>query len=148
MNDLQAIRRAIEAPVETALAALTPAIPVFTDNRFYDADDATSEFCLVRVNFGLMADPTIGFCGDVEHIRASAVIEVFTPKGNGPGRGQKAAEAIWRALVPLNRKLPAAGALVVHLGSLSGPSFTPLQGRPHFFTRLSLPVYARVPGTG
>lgn len=145
MNELQTIRRAIEEPVETALAALTPPIPVFTDNRLYDEDDATSEFCLVRISFGLMSDTTIGFCGDVEQIRASAVIEVFTPKGNGPGRGQKAAEAIWRALVPLNRKLPAAGDLVVHTGPLSGPSFAPLQGRPHFFTRLSAPVYARVP---
>ena len=41
MNDLQAIRRAIEEPVEAALAALTPPIPVFTDNRLYDEDDAT-----------------------------------------------------------------------------------------------------------
>lgn len=145
MNDLQAIRRAIEAPVETALAALTPPIPVFTDNRLYDENDARSEFCLVRVSFGLMSDPTIGICGDVEFIRGSAVIEVYTPKGNGAGRGQKAAEAIWQALMPLNRKLPAAGDLVVRTGSFSGPSFTPLQGRPHFFTRLSVPVRAQVP---
>jgi len=148
MNDLQAIRRAIEEPVELALAALIPPIPVFTDNRLYDENDATSEFCLVRVSFGLMTDTTIGICGDVEFIRGSAVIEVYTPKGNGPGRGQQAAEAIWRALMPLNRALPAAGDLVVRTGSFSGPSFTPLQGRPHFFTRLSMPVRARVPGDG
>jgi len=145
MNDLQAIRRAIEDPVETALAALTPAIPVFTDNRLYDEDDATSEFCLIRVNFGLMSDTTIGTCGDVEFIRASAVIEVYTPKGNGPGRGQKAAEAIWRALVPLNQTMAKSGKVFVRLGSFSGPSFTPLQGRPHFFTRMSVPVRAQVP---
>lgn len=145
MNDLQSIRRAIEAPVEAALAALTPPIPVFTDNRLYDEDDATSEFCLVRLSFGLMSDPTIGVCGHVEHIRGSVVVEVLTPKGNGPGRGQQAAEAIWQALEPLNRALPEATDLVVRLGSISGPSFTPLQGRPHFFTRLSAPVQARVP---
>jgi hypothetical protein len=144
MNDLQAIRRAIEEPVETALAALIPPIPVFTDNRFYDENDATSEFCLVRVSFGLMSDPTIGVCGDIEFIRGSAVIEVYTPKGNGPGRGQQAAEVIWRTLMPLNRALPAAGDLVVRTGSFSGPTFTPLQGRPHFFTRLSVPIRAKV----
>jgi hypothetical protein len=145
MNDLQAIRRAIEAPVELALAALTPAIPVFTDNRFYDEDDATSEFCLVRVSFGLMSDPTIGICGDVEHIRASVVVEVFTPKGNGPGRGQQAATVIWQELAKLNRVMALPGVTFVRLGSISGPSFTPLQGRPHFFTRLSAPVHAQVP---
>ena len=145
MNELQAIRRAIEEPVEAALAALTPPIPVFTDNRLYDEDDATSEFCLVRMSFGRMSEPTIGVCGHLEHIRASVVVEVFTPKGNGPGRGQQAAQRIWNALMPLDQILPAAGDLVVRVGSITGPSFTPLQGRPHLFTRLSLPVYARVP---
>lgn len=145
MNDLQAIRRAIEAPVETALAALTPPIPVFTDNRLYDENEAASEFCLVRMSFGRMSEPTIGTCGHVEQIRASVVVEVFTPKGEGPGRGQQAAQRIWNALMPLDQILPAAGDLVVRVGSISGPSFTPLQGRPHFFTRMSLPVYARVP---
>jgi hypothetical protein len=145
MNELQTIRRAVEAPIEAALAALTPAIPVFTDNRLYDEDDAASEFCLVRLSFGSMTTPTIGLCGDLEQIRASVVVEVFTSKGNGPGRGQQAAQRIWNALMPLNRVLPAAGDLVVHVGTISGPSFTPLKGRPHFFTRMSLPVYARVP---
>jgi hypothetical protein len=145
MNDLQAIRRAIEAPVEAALSALTPPIPVFTDNRLYDENDATSEFCLVRVNFGLMSDPTIGICGDVEFIRASAVIEVFTPKGNGPGRIQRATTAVWQALAAINKQMGEPGRLVVHLGGISGPSLRRLSGRPHFMASLSAPVRARVP---
>jgi hypothetical protein len=145
MNDLQSIRRAVEAPVEAALAAMTPPIPVFTDNRLYDENDATSEFCLVRLSFGLMSDPTVGICGDLEHIRGSVVVEVFTPKGKGPGRGQHAAQAIWQELAKLSRVMARPGITFVRLGSISGPSFTPLQGRPHFFTRLSAPVHAQVP---
>lgn len=144
MNDLQSIRRVVEAPIEQALSTMLPPIPVFTDNRLYDEDDATSEFCLVRLSFGLMSDPTIGICGDVEHIRASLVVEVFTPKGNGPGRGQDAATAIWQELAKLNRFMAQPGTAFVRLGPISGPSFTPLQGRPHYFTRLSAPVHAQV----
>ena len=143
MNDLQTIRRAYEAPVETALAALVPPIPVYTDNRFYDADDAKSEFCLCRLSFGLMTENTIGVCGDTEFIRGSLVIEVFTPKGAGPGRGQEAAQALWQALMPLNRAIGGTVGVVARTGPLQGPAFTPLQGRPHFMTRLSAPIRAR-----
>jgi hypothetical protein len=144
MNDLQSIRRVVEAPIEQALSAMLPPIPVFTDNRLYDEDDATSEFCLVRLSFGLMSGPTIGICGDVEQIRASLVVEVFTPKGNGPGRGQDAATVVWQELAKLSRALGQPGTTFVRLGPISGPSFTPLQGRPHYFTRLSAPVHAQV----
>jgi hypothetical protein len=140
MNDLQIIRRAYEAPVETALTALVPPIPVYTDNRFYDADDAKSEFCLCRVSFGLMTENTIGVCGDIEFIRGSMVIEVFTPKGAGPGRGQEIAQALWQALMPLNTVMGGTVGVIARTGPFQGPAFTPLQGRPHFMTRLSVPI--------
>jgi hypothetical protein len=143
MNELQAIRRLVEAPVEVALAALTPKIPCFTDNRLYDEDDATSEFCLMRVSFGLMDEPALGPCGNGELIRASTVIEIFTMKGNGPGRGQNAATAVWRAVEAINRGLPRADVPVIRIGAVSGPGFMPLEGRPHFMTRLSFPLKAR-----
>lgn len=143
MNELQSIRRLVEAPVESALAALTPPIPCFTDNRFYDEDDATSEFCLMRVSFGLMNEPAIGPCGNGELIRASAVIEIFTMKGNGPGRGQNAATAVWKAAEALNRGLPRADVPAIRIGAVNGPDLTPLSGRPHFMTRLSFPLKAR-----
>lgn len=144
MNELQSIRRVVEMPVETALASMLPPIPVFTDNRLYDEDDAASEFCLVRLSFGLMTAQTIGTCGDLEQIRASLVVELYTPKGNGPGRGQDAATAVWQELAKLNRFMAQPGTTFVRLGPISGPSFTPLQGRPHYFTRLSAPVHAQL----
>lgn len=146
MNELQAIRRAYEAPVEAAMAALIPAIPVYTDNRFYDANDANAEFCLCRVSFGLMTENAIGVCGDIEFIRGALVMEVFTPKGAGPGRGQEAAQALWAALMPLNRAMGSTDGLVARIGPLRGPSFTPLSGRPHMMTSLSAPIRARWAG--
>jgi hypothetical protein len=148
MNELQAIRRAYEEPVEVALASLIPSIPVYTDNRFYDADDAKSEFCLCRLSFGLMTENTIGLCGDIEFIRGSLVVEVFTPKGAGPGRAQNAAQAVWTSLMPLNRVLSKGEGVLARIGQIRGPSFTPLQGRPHFMTSLNAPIHARWYGPG
>jgi hypothetical protein len=148
MNELQAIRRAYEEPVEVALATLIPPIRVYTDNRFYDADDANSEFCLCRLSFGLMTENTIGLCGDIEFIRGALVVEVFTPKGAGPGRAQSAAQAIWTNLMPLNRVLSKGEGVLARIGEIRGPSFTPLQGRPHFMTSISAPIRARWYGPG
>jgi hypothetical protein len=148
MNELQSIRRAYEEPVEVALASLIPSIPVHTDNRFYDADDAKSEFCLCRLSFGLMTENTIGLCGDIEFIRGSLVVEVFTPKGAGPGRAQSAGQAVWTSLMPLNRVLSKGEGVLARIGQIRGPSFKPLQGRPHFMTSLSAPIHARWYGPG
>jgi hypothetical protein len=99
---LQAIRKVLE----DAVIAGAGTVPVYVDNQLYDADDATSEFVLVRVHFGTTIEPT--FCENVEDLRGTIVIEIYTPKGQGPG-----------------------------VLSLNGPSFTALDGRPHFMSRLS-----------
>jgi hypothetical protein len=90
-----------------------------------------------------MTENTIGVCGDTEFIRGSLVIEVFTPKGAGPGRGQEAAQALWQALMPLNRAIGATTGVIARTGPVRGAAFTPLQGRPHFMTRLDMPIRAR-----
>jgi hypothetical protein len=67
-------------------------------------------------------------------------VEVFTPKGKGPGRGQTIATEIAKQLNGL-RYHSATGAKARML-SIDGPSFTALDGRPHFMTRLSGPLLA------
>jgi hypothetical protein len=126
---LQAIRKVLE----DAVIAGAGTVPVYVDNQLYDADDATSEFVLVRVHFGTTVEPT--FCENVEDLRGTIVIEIYTPKGQGPGRGQTLATEISKQLNAL-RYHAAAGAKARVL-SLNGPSFTALDGRPHFMSRLS-----------
>jgi hypothetical protein len=159
---LQAIRSVFEGAVITGANAVAPVLPVYVDNQSYTDNDAAKEFVLVRVNFGEITEPT--FCENVEHLRGSLVVEVFTAKGKGPGRGQTVATEIARQLnklryqeeqphvYPLTGTMyplphtggfyPRAPGVKARMLGLSGPSFTPLDGRPHFMTRLSGPLVA------
>jgi hypothetical protein len=135
---LQAVRKVLEDAVKAGAGAVTPAVPVYVDNQEYTDNDATKEFVLVRVNFGTTTEPT--FCENVEHLRGSLVVEVFTPKGKGPGRGQTIATEIAKKLNAL--RYHAATGAKARMLEINGPSFTALDGRPHFMTRLSGPLLA------
>jgi hypothetical protein len=139
---LQAVRTAIETPVIAALGAFSPAIPTLVENQFYQDNDALSEFGLVRVQFGLMSEDTL--CEPMERVRGVVVVEVFTAKGEGPGRAQEVAAAVLAALADVNLPPATSGSIRVRIGQLDGPSFTPLDGRPHLATRISAPLRARV----
>ena len=136
---LQAIRAFIDQPIVAAFAALVPPIPVFVENQRYSDDDTESEFALVRLQWGLMNEPSIG-CGPGELMRGSLVVELFTPKGAGPGRAQEAITPVLAALAALSSI--QSGPVRVQAGRINGPAFTPLDGRPHLMTRLSAPIKA------
>ena len=135
---LQAVRKVLEDAVKAGAGAVTPAVPVYVDNQEYTDSDATKEFVLVRVNFGTTTEPTL--CENVESLRGSLVVEVFTAKGRGAGRGQTIASEIAKKLNAL-RYHQATGAKARML-EINGPSFSALEGRPHYMTRLSGPLLA------
>lgn len=138
----QAIRKFFELPIKVGVATVDPAIPVYTDNQLYTDDDAETEFVLVRLNFGATREST--FCGPVERLRGSLVIEIFTKKGTGPGRGQRIAAEVMKELNSLPRHLnrTVAGTTTGAVNTITGPSFAALDGRPHYFTRLSCSIQA------
>jgi hypothetical protein len=135
---LQAIRKVLEDAVKAGAGAVTPVVPVYVDNQEYTDNDATKEFVLVRVNFGTTSEPTL--CDNIENLRGSLVVEIYTPKGKGPGRGQLIATEIAKKLNKLNYRT-TANAKARMLG-INGPSFSALDGRPHYLTRLSGPLAA------
>jgi hypothetical protein len=128
MQQLQQIRRSYEAPIEAALASLTPPIRCYADNQYYDDDDATAEYAVCTLNFNQVSNTTIGICGDMELLRGELAVEIYTMKGTGPGRSQEAGEAVWAALMRLNR---AVGSNA-RTGAVRGPEIEPLPGRPHY----------------
>ena len=134
---LQAIRRFFEQPVEAGLHGVDPTLKVLTDNQTYVSDNAETEFVLLRVNFGPTTEQT--FCGPMERIRGSLVVEIYTPKGRGPGRAQEIASEVAFALNSLPRHTNTTTPDVVsgRINEINGPTFTPLDGRPHLLTRLS-----------
>jgi hypothetical protein len=88
-----------------------------------------------------MNEPSIG-CRPSELIRGVLIVELFTAKGEGPGRAQDVITPVMQALCGFNGVQVGADPRIT-LGQLNGPSFTPLDGRPHLMTRLSAPVRAR-----
>lgn len=138
----QAIRTFFEAPVKTGVAVVDTTIPVLTDNQSYTDSDALTEFVLVRLSFGATRETT--FCGPMERLRGVLTIEVFTAKGKGPGRGQRIAEEVMKKLNALPRHLDrtVAGTVAGSINTITGPSFSALDGRPHFYTRLSCSLQA------
>ena len=139
---LQAVRTHFEQAVRDGVAVISATLPVLTDNQLYTDNDAEAEFVLVRLNFGAMTEPT--FCEEVERIRAALVVEIFTKKGVGPGRGQRIATEVMKKLnaLPLHKNNTAPGSVRGRVNSMVGPSFTPLDGRPHLMTRLSCSLQA------
>jgi hypothetical protein len=105
----QAIRAAYEDHIRTAAAALTPPVPVFFENQPFTDADAAKEHILMRLDFGVIGEETIGDM--VENVRGSLVVEVYTPKGRGPGRSQVVAAALAKALSAMNaqRRKAATG---------------------------------------
>ena len=139
---LQAARRFYEAPLIAAYGALTPAVPVFVDNQEYDSATATSEFALLRLNFGLISEPTP--TANLQRYRGSLVLEVYAAKGTGPGRGQTLIQTGIDVLTALNANQgTAVNNIRGSVGAIVGPSFFALDGRPHYLTRLSVPFEAR-----
>ena len=133
---LQAIRSALEQPV---IAAFAP-VPVYVENQLYADNQATTEFALLRLQWGLMNESSIG-CRPGELLRGVVIVELFTAKGTGPGRAQDLITPVMAALAQLNGM--QTGAAQVKVGQLTGPSFTPLNDRPHLMTSLSAPLRAR-----
>jgi hypothetical protein len=139
MTVLQQIRGIYERIV---IDAANP-VPTFVENQSTVDFDALSEYCLVRVNFGLIQEPVIG--GPAQwNVRGVVVCEIYSRKNIGPGRGIEIAAPIIDALSALNAPTPpATQQIIARVGPVTGPTQAQLQDRPHHFTRFSLPILAR-----
>jgi len=140
---LQAIRQFFESRVAEAVAPLQ----LYVDNQVFTEADSTREYALMRIDFGVVSEPVLG--DSVETIQGSLVVELFTPKGEGPGRSQVLSTQVLRALNSITR-VPHREAATVR-GSVSqvfGPNFYALDGRPHHLSKLSCGFRATYTGSG
>lgn len=142
---LQHIRRAYEKPVLDAAAALTPALPVFVDNQPFTEADGAEEHIRMRLDFGESAEETI--CDMLENIRGTIVVEIYTHKNRGPGRGQTIATAMARALMGINStRYQGPNDVRASVHPITGPNFYALEGRPHYLSRLGCGFQATYTG--
>jgi hypothetical protein len=139
----QGIRAAYEAPIATACAALSPAVPVFFDNLSKSSLLSTSEYVLVNITFGLTTE--IALKADFDYVRGAIVCRIHTPKGKGSTRNQTIIEAITGAFQTLNATPRAAGAGVyARVGQITGPTFDSPADFPHYIGRISCGFIATV----
>ena len=73
----QAIRAAIEGPIQTAFGALSPAVPVFFDGITAAPANATTEYVRVNVSFGLTTEVTL--TSNLDFARGLSLIHISEP---------------------------------------------------------------------
>ena len=141
MSIFQSIRAYFEAPLIAAYANLSPAIPVYVDNQEYADASADSEFCLLSLNFGATSEQAL--VAGYQRFRGSLVLEVYTAKGVGPGRGSELIAVGYDKLIEINNNSVPVNHVLGSIGAINGPSFSSLNKLPHFQARLSTPILGR-----
>ena len=130
----QAIRAAIEGPIQTAFGALSPAVPVFFDGITAAPANATTEYVRVNVSFGLTTEVTL--TSNLDFARGSVVIRVYSEKGKGPVRNQTLLDTAVTTLTGLSASTRDNSGIYLRPGAINGPTFSATEGSPHFVGRI------------
>ena len=138
----QAIRAAVETQLQTAFAALSPAVPVYFDNITATPPNATTEYVRVNVTFGLTSESTL--TTNLDNPRGSLVVRVFTEKGKGPARNQTLLNTALTALDTINNTAKTTAGVYFRVGNINGPTFSVTETSPHFVGRFDTGFQAQV----
>lgn len=130
----QAVRAAVESPLQTAFGALSPAVPVFFDNITAAPANSTTEYVKVAVEFGLTTEQTLE--SNLDRIRGSIVIRTYTEKGRGPARNQTLLDTAITTLLALSASTRAATGIYLRPGAINGPAFSTTEASPHLVGRI------------
>ena len=130
----QAIRAAIEGPIQTAFGALSPAVPVFFDGITAAPANATTEYVRVNVSFGLTTEVTL--TSNLDFARGSIVIRVYSEKGKGPVRNQTLLDTAVTTLTSLSASTRDDSGIYLRPGAINGPTFSADEASPHFVGRI------------
>jgi len=130
----QAVRTAVESPLQTAFGALSPAVPVFFDNITAAPENATTEYVRVSIEFGLTTEQTLQ--SNLDRIRGSIVIRVYTEKGKGPARNQTLIDTAVTTVLGLSAATRAVAGVYFRPGVINGPTFSATEASPHLVGRI------------
>lgn len=130
----QAIRAAIESPLQTAFGALSPAVPVFFDGITAAPANATTEYVRVNVTFGLTTEVTL--TSNLDFVRGSVVVRVYSEKGKGPARNQTLLNTAVTTLTGLSASTRDSSGIYLRPGAINGPTFSAEEASPHFVGRI------------
>lgn len=130
----QAICAAIEVPVNAAVSQIQPAIKIYFDNIIAIPPDATGEYVMVKIMFGLVTESTLSEM--LNRARGSLIIRIFTQKNAGARRARKISEAIVSALCQLGESQKNASGVFLRVRDIAGPAFFMDQEQPHFMAQI------------
>ena len=133
MNN-QSIRAAVENPILTAFANLSPAVPVFFDNITAAPLSSVTEYVRINVTFGDTNEPTL--TSSIDTARGAIIIAVFTEKGKGPARNQTLITTAVNVLETLNNTAKTNSGVFFRVGIISGPTFSTTETPPLFEGRI------------
>ena len=134
--------RSVETQLQTAFAALSPAVPVYFDNITAAPPNATTEYVRVNVTFGLTSESTL--TTNLDNPRGSLVVRVFTEKGKGPARNQTLLNTALTALDTINNTAKTTTGVYFRVGNINGPTFSTTETSPHFLGRFDTGFQAQV----
>lgn len=130
----QAVRAAIESPLQNAFKVLSPAVPVFFDNITAAPANATTEYIKVSIEFGLTTEQSLE--SNLDRIRGSIVIRVYTEKGKGPARNQNLIDTAVTTLLGLSTSTRASTGVYLRPGAINGPTLSTTEASPHLVGRI------------
>ena len=128
----QAVRAAIESPLQMAFGRFD--VPVFFDNITAAPQNSTSEYVRVAIEFGLTTEQTLQ--GNLDRIRGSLIIRVYTEKGKGPDRNQFLMDTAVSTLLGLSASTRSNTGVYLRPGAINGPTFSAVEGSPHLVGRV------------
>ena len=138
--DYQGVRSMFEAPIKTAYAALSPAVPVFFDNFGDVTSDADSEFVYVNVQFVKTTQP--GLTAQFDQIQGIVTIRAFAEKDKGPARSQTLINTAFTTIETINNTGQPTSGIYVRTGEVTGPTFA--DDRPFFVSTIETNFQATV----
>ena len=136
----QGIRSKFEAPIKTAYAALSPAVPVFFDNFGDVTSDADSEFVYVNIQFGVTTQASL--TGQFDQIQGIVTVRAFAEKDKGPARSQTLINTAFTSLQTINNTGQPTSGIYVRTGEITGPTFA--DDRPFFVSTIETNFQATV----
>lgn len=136
----QGVRAKFEAPIKTAYAALSPAVPVFFDNFGDVVSDADSEFVYVNIQFGITTQASL--TNQFDQIQGIVTVRAFAEKDKGPARSQTLINTAFTSLQTINNTGQPTSGIYVRTGEITGPAFE--DDRPFFISRIETNFQATV----
>ena len=129
----QAIRAAIEGPLQTAIYT-GRGVPTYFDNIPGVRIRSDFEYARINITFGLTTEVTL--TDSIDFVRGSVVIRIYGEEGRGPARLQDLLDTAVTTLTSLPASTRSDSGIYLRIGAINGPTFSTDETAPHFMGRI------------